>query len=92
VDDSAEMLNPIQVQTNKAIAFNKLLTIPEEDDPMEKTSSQSNVAHNDKLLDHQDIEEVLLYKEEYTKLLDQTNKNEQMDDNTNKSEDDHFDP
>jgi len=85
VDDLAEMLNPIQVQTCK------LATIPEEDDPMEK-ANPSKVAHDDKLLDHHDGEEVLLFQEEYTKLLDQTDENKQMDDNANKSEDDQFNP
>jgi hypothetical protein len=85
VDDLAEMLNPIQVQTSK------LSTIPEEDDPMEKANT-SNVAHDDELLDHQDGEEVLPYQEEYTKLLDQTDENEPMDDKANESEDDQFDP
>jgi hypothetical protein len=85
VDDLAEMLNPIQVQTSK------LTTIPEEDDPMEKANT-SNVAHDDELLDHQDGEEVLPYQEEYTKLLDQTDENEPMDDKANESEDDQFDP
>jgi hypothetical protein len=85
VDDLAEMLNPIQVQTNK------LSTIPEEDDPMEK-ANLSKLAHNDKLLDHQEGEEVLPYNEDYTKLLDQTDENEKMDETKNESEDDHFDP
>jgi hypothetical protein len=85
VDDLAEMLNPIQVQSSK------LSTIPEEDDPMEK-ANPSKVAHDDELLDHQDGEEVLPFKEEYTKLLDQTDENEKMDETKNESEDDHFDP
>jgi len=69
----------------------KLSTIPEEDDPMEK-ANPSKVAHDDELLDHQEGEEVLPFKEEYANLLDQTDENEQMDDNKNESEDDHFDP
>jgi len=90
VDDLTDMLNPIRVQSSKAVAFDKLSTIQEVDDPMD-TQEGLPTAQDAGLLDHQEDEDLLTYDEEDLKLLEHApDENDEKDEN--KSEDDHFDP
>ena len=90
VDDLTDMLNPIRVQSSKAVAFDKLSTIQEVDDPMD-TQEGLPTAQDAGLLDHQEDEDLLTYDEEDLKLLEHVpDENDEKDEN--KSEDDHFDP
>ena len=83
-------MNPNRIPAGKVVAFDKLQTIQEKDDP--KSKSHPPTATDASILDHQDGEPHVTIREEDIKLLDRLpDETEPMDENK-AEEDDSFDP